>query len=79
MVSGSLQVNFSYSSGRHRRSRIEGWARDYLEALKELIAHCQSKTAPEFTPSDFPLARLDAGKLQRIAGILDQSDEGGAS
>jgi len=61
-----LRLEWTYSENLHRRSTIEWLARDYLEALRVLIAHCQSPSAGGYTPSDFSLAKLDQKKLDRI-------------
>jgi amino acid adenylation domain-containing protein/non-ribosomal peptide synthase protein (TIGR01720 family) len=54
MVSqGQLQLTWSYSQKLHARTTIEKLAEDYIEALRTLIAHCQSPDAGGFTPSDF--------------------------
>jgi hypothetical protein len=36
-----------------------------MEALRELITHCQTPDAGGYTPSDFPLAQLDQDELDR--------------
>jgi hypothetical protein len=36
---------------------------DYMKALRELIAHCQSAEAGGFTPSDFPLIEVSQQEL----------------
>jgi len=50
---GRLQVNWTYSSNLHRRSTVEQLAQRFIEAMRLLIAHCQSPDAGGFTPSDF--------------------------
>ena len=64
---GSLQVTWVYSEAVHRRGTIEELAQGYLEALQELLAHCQLPEAGGFTPSDFPLAKLEQ---QELDGLL---------
>jgi hypothetical protein len=39
--------------------------------LQALIAHCQSPEAGGFTPSDFPLARLEAQTLNKLSALLE--------
>jgi hypothetical protein len=58
LADGQLLVSWSYSPSRHRQESIDAVAADYLENLRELIAHCQSEGAGGYTPSDFELARL---------------------
>ncbi|HMC03847.1 MAG TPA: condensation domain-containing protein, partial [Actinomycetota bacterium] len=39
-----------------------------LEALREIVEHCSEPGAGGRTPSDFPLARLDQGSVDRLVG-----------
>jgi amino acid adenylation domain-containing protein/non-ribosomal peptide synthase protein (TIGR01720 family) len=68
---GSLQITWVYSEAEHRRGTIEGLAQRYLEALQELIAHCQLAEAGGFTPSDFPLAKLDETELDNVLQTVE--------
>jgi amino acid adenylation domain-containing protein/non-ribosomal peptide synthase protein (TIGR01720 family) len=63
-----FQVGWTYSSAVHRAETVETLARQYLEALRQLIAHCIARGAGGYTPSDFPLARLDQQRLDQLAG-----------
>jgi len=67
-----LTVNWIYSTAIHQRGTIERLAQEYIEALRAIIAHCQSPEAGGRTPSDFALANLDEQKLNRLARILEQ-------
>jgi hypothetical protein len=49
---------------------VERLADLYRSALLELIEHCRS-SARGFTPSDFPLAEIDQGELDRLMGQLE--------
>jgi non-ribosomal peptide synthase protein (TIGR01720 family) len=69
--SGSLQLTWVYSEAVHRRGTIEGLAQGYIEALQELIAHCQLAEAGGFTPSDFPLAKLDETELDNVLQTVE--------
>jgi amino acid adenylation domain-containing protein/non-ribosomal peptide synthase protein (TIGR01720 family) len=64
--SGSLRLTLSYSANRHLRSTIERVAAHLLAALRALVAHCASVEAAQFTPADFPIARLDSAALERL-------------
>jgi amino acid adenylation domain-containing protein/non-ribosomal peptide synthase protein (TIGR01720 family) len=72
IVDGRLQFDWIYSSNIHRRKTIEQLANLYLEALKTLIAHCQSPTAGRYTPSDFPEADLSQ---QELNDLLEEINE----
>ncbi|NJK57793.1 MAG: AMP-binding protein, partial [Pleurocapsa sp. SU_5_0] len=77
MVSqGQLQLEWSYSHELHERTTIETLAQNYIEALRALIAHCQSPDAGGFTPSDFPLAKLDQDELDAALGMVNFEKEG---
>ncbi|MGH8773264.1 MAG: condensation domain-containing protein, partial [Burkholderiales bacterium] len=66
VTEGRLHLQWSYSERVHRRATVERLAQGFLEALEALIVHCQSPEAGGFTPSDFPLARLEAQTLNRL-------------
>ncbi|HEX7024891.1 MAG TPA: condensation domain-containing protein, partial [Gemmatimonadales bacterium] len=66
IADGQLQLDWAYCPAVHRRATVEALAQGFLDALQALIAHCQSPEAGGFTPSDFPLARLDAPTLARL-------------
>ncbi|BAZ11502.1 amino acid adenylation domain-containing protein [Calothrix sp. NIES-4071] len=61
--SGRLQLSWTYSQNLYCQSTIEGLAQGFIEALRELIAHCLSPETGGFTPSDFPLAKLNQEEL----------------
>jgi non-ribosomal peptide synthase protein (TIGR01720 family) len=75
VLAGRLRVSCRYSENLHRRETIEGLAGGYLKALREILAHCRSQDATTFTPSDFPLARLDEKKLDQVSRLLERLDE----
>ena len=63
---GRLNVYWSYSENVHRRETIERLAEDYIQALRRITIHCQSPEAGGYTPSDFPLARLNQEELGQL-------------
>ena len=62
-----LRVAWVYSENRHLRATIESLGERFTAALRRLIEHCLSPQAGGYTPSDFPLARLDQRQLDRLA------------
>jgi non-ribosomal peptide synthase protein (TIGR01720 family) len=66
IADGCMRFGFRYSENFHDRSTVESLAGSFLEALRTLIDHCASTDSGEFTPSDFPLAQLDQGQLDRL-------------
>jgi amino acid adenylation domain-containing protein/non-ribosomal peptide synthase protein (TIGR01720 family) len=74
VIQGRLEVRWTYQQDLHSgvvRQLID----EFLVALEELIAHCQSPDTFGRTPSDFPLVRLDQSTLDRlVAGRHDVED-----
>jgi amino acid adenylation domain-containing protein/non-ribosomal peptide synthase protein (TIGR01720 family) len=61
-----LELEFTYNPKLHDEKNMQQFADGFLNALKEVIAHCQLPDAGGRTPSDFPLARLDQPSLDRL-------------
>ena len=68
IVDGQLQVELSYSDRQYQRETIEQIGQRYITTLRAIIAHCKSAEADAYTPSDFPLARLDQVTLDEWLG-----------
>jgi non-ribosomal peptide synthase protein (TIGR01720 family) len=66
-----LQMGWTYSKNIHRGETMERLAQTFVEALGELLDHCQSREAGGHTPSDFPLAGLDEQALDRLTDFLE--------
>ncbi|HHO67521.1 MAG TPA: hypothetical protein ENK12_00690, partial [Gammaproteobacteria bacterium] len=67
LVTGDrLRLHWTYSRNRHREATIRRLAEDHVGALAKLVAHCLSDEAGGVTPSDFPLAGLDAPTLDAL-------------
>jgi len=49
---GRLQMTWNYSRALHACETVEALANAYMEALREVIVHCQSADAGGLTPSD---------------------------
>lgn len=71
---GRLQVQWIYSREIHLRTTIEQLAKLFVAALGEIIQHCLAPGAGGFTPSDFPLARLDQQMIDRLSNKHSISD-----
>ena len=74
---GQLRITWTYSENLHRRDTIDALATSYLEALRQLIAHCLSPNAGGYTSSDFRLAGLDQRELDKVLGRVGRSRERG--
>ncbi len=66
MLDRQLYVEWTYNAAIHQRGTVERLANDFIQALRDLIAHCLSPLAGGYTPADFPLARLDQPTLDRV-------------
>ncbi|WP_338580278.1 non-ribosomal peptide synthetase [Pseudomonas sp. ML2-2023-6] len=63
---GELLLRWTFSAERYTPQIIEQLAHAYVSELQDLIGHCLSTPAGGFTPSDFPLARLDQVQLDAL-------------
>ncbi len=72
---GRLSLEWFYSRNLHRKETIQGLIASFQAELSALIAHCLDPQAGGFTPSDFPMARLDQKKLDKVLSKLDQTKE----
>ncbi|WP_111882618.1 non-ribosomal peptide synthetase, partial [Paracidovorax anthurii] len=62
---GCFQIEIVYGTRCQRRADMDAVARALDKELRALIAHCTSGAAG-VTPSDFPLARLDAEQFAQL-------------
>ncbi len=65
VADGRLSVEWAWDGGVARET-AEGLAERHLQALRAIVAHCRDPEAGGYTPSDFPLARLDAARLDAV-------------
>jgi amino acid adenylation domain-containing protein/non-ribosomal peptide synthase protein (TIGR01720 family) len=75
VLEGQLSLDWTYSMNLHRRETIERVARDFANALRSIIAHCQAPEAGGFTPSDFNLAPIDQRQLDKLLTRLNRAPE----
>lgn len=73
VMQGQLQVRCTYNERLHATETIERVLDQYMRALRELVAHCQTAEAGGFTPSDFPLAELNQDELDLALSEIDFS------
>jgi non-ribosomal peptide synthase protein (TIGR01720 family) len=66
VAGGRLQMEWSYSENVHRRATIEKLAHDFVDALRSIIAHCQSPEAGGYTPSDFADVELSQADIDAL-------------
>ncbi|MDP9146955.1 MAG: amino acid adenylation domain-containing protein, partial [Acidobacteriota bacterium] len=72
IMDGKLDFECGYNPALHDEKTIQQFADEFLNALKEIITHCQLPTAGGRTPSDFPLAQIDQASLDRL--LSEQRD-----
>ena len=65
---GCLTMAWRYSRAQYRSGTIQWLAQHFLDALHEIISHCQSPDAGGVTLSDFGLADLDQQELDSLLG-----------
>jgi len=67
-----LCFRFSYSKNLHRRATIQRLAEAFVASLRDIIAHSQALPEESFSPSDFPLAKLDQRKFNQVTALLNK-------
>ncbi|WYL93613.1 MAG: amino acid adenylation domain-containing protein [Gloeotrichia echinulata IR180] len=72
--SGKLEMDFAYSEKIHKRDTIEKLALGFMEVLRSLIIHCQSKESPGYTPSDFSAAKLNQKQLDKFLAKISNNN-----
>jgi non-ribosomal peptide synthase protein (TIGR01720 family) len=72
---GRLQLSWAFSTKFHRAETIHALAERFASSLRLLIAHCKSPEGRGYSPSDFPLARLDQEKLAWLTGADRQIED----
>jgi amino acid adenylation domain-containing protein/non-ribosomal peptide synthase protein (TIGR01720 family)/FkbM family methyltransferase len=74
VTGGQLHMNWTYCSNAHDEQTIGRLAHEFMKSLRALIAHCKSPEAGGITPSDFPMAKLNQQKLDKLASQLNKSN-----
>lgn len=72
VLDGRLQMDWTYSEKIHRQATVEQLAQEFVQALRSLIAHCQSPEAGGYTPSDFPEADLTPEELEDLLAVINE-------
>jgi amino acid adenylation domain-containing protein/non-ribosomal peptide synthase protein (TIGR01720 family) len=75
VLGGKLQLEWTYSKQIHQRTSIEQLAQGFVEALRSLIAHCQSPEAGGYTPSDFQKAKVNQKDLDRLFAQINRGSD----
>jgi non-ribosomal peptide synthase protein (TIGR01720 family) len=75
IAGGQLQLAWTYDQHAYQTATVEGLAHRFMQALRSLIAHCLSRSASDFTPSDFPVAGLSQEELDDLLAEFSESVE----
>ena len=71
MVSGGeLRLDWTYSTSIHDKDTVERLARSFIEELRELIARSRTGDKIDYSPSDFPRAKLSQDELNKVLAKL---------
>ncbi|MEV0691702.1 non-ribosomal peptide synthase/polyketide synthase [Streptomyces sp. NPDC050388] len=68
VAGGELEITWHYSDQVHDEGTVRTLADGMTRALAAIADHCARPDAGGRTPSDFPLARLDQDRLDRLVG-----------
>jgi amino acid adenylation domain-containing protein/non-ribosomal peptide synthase protein (TIGR01720 family) len=60
---GRLQLDWTYSTAIHKDATVSSLSDKFVQALREIISHCQSADAGGYTPSDFSKAKVSQKDL----------------
>ena len=71
MVSGGeLRLDWTYSTSIHHKETVDRLARSFIEELRELIARSRTGDKIDYSPSDFPRAKLSQDELNKVLAKL---------
>ncbi|MEJ1930816.1 amino acid adenylation domain-containing protein, partial [Nostoc sp. NIES-2111] len=71
IVDNKLCLEWTYSQSLYKHTTIEKLAGNFLQALQEIITHCQNPDAGGYTPSDFPEVELSQTELDNVLAEMD--------
>lgn len=72
---GQLQMSWTFNENQYHRMTIDYLSQYFIEELRSIIQHCTSGGAGGYTPSDFPLAKLNQQKLGKILNKININKE----
>ena len=75
VAEGRLVLTWAFAQKFYDADTIRSLAAAFVAALRGIIAHCTSLDSRRYTPSDFPLARLDQAKLDWLVGSDRQIED----
>jgi amino acid adenylation domain-containing protein/non-ribosomal peptide synthase protein (TIGR01720 family) len=75
VTGGCLKFNWTYSTAIHKEETVLSLAQSFVQALREIIIHCQSADAGGYTPSDFSKAKVSQKDLDFLLAKINQGSE----
>ncbi len=75
VTGGCLQLDWTYSDRMHKHVTVSRLAKNFLQALREIICHCQSTDTGGYTPSDFSKARVSQKDLDFLLTKINRESE----
>ncbi len=75
IINDQLEVYWTFSTERYRPETIERISNEFIQSLQTIINDCLKPSGDESSASDFPLANLDAGKIDQLSRLLDIADQ----
>ncbi|MCP6763251.1 MAG: amino acid adenylation domain-containing protein [Fischerella sp. CENA71] len=66
VIDGRFQVSWSYNKHQYECATIQHLAQTFIQHLDQLIEHCCQPENFGYTPSDFPLARMEQSLLDEL-------------
>ncbi|MBD2245040.1 non-ribosomal peptide synthetase [Nostoc sp. FACHB-888] len=75
VTGGCLQLNWTYSTAIHKEETVSSIAQNFVQALREIISHCQSTDAGGYTPSDFSKAKVSQKDLDFLLAKINRGSE----
>ncbi len=75
VAGGRLQLDWTYSTKKHKAATVSSLADKFVQALREIISHCQSADAGGYTPSDFSKAKVSQKDLDFLLAKINRGSE----
>ncbi|MCB1145127.1 MAG: hypothetical protein KDK54_22985, partial [Leptospiraceae bacterium] len=75
VINGHLNVHIGYSTHFHSKEAIASLSKKFIDALKKIITHCCEEKNFGYTPSDFPLAKINQEQLDQVFGDIPNIED----
>ncbi|MBN9344543.1 MAG: hypothetical protein J0H87_09315, partial [Holosporales bacterium] len=75
VMDGRLNVHIGYSTHLHSKETISSFSEKFIDTLKKIITHCCEEKHFGYTPSDFPLAKINQEQLDEVFGDIPNIED----